>query len=197
MPSVLGLLEAREKGVREENARLREEAERVRAVLGEAERALERLVDARATLAEPPSAVAEPQRGSVEGSPVPHRSDGMAASVLAPDCQRIVSVPESVGGLCRGGRGLCTALAVPAGSDAPGRRPTRWPLARGRPIRAPRMVERTLSRLMRSRRLVRDYETLPAMYEATALWSMTVLMNAIPRDPASRTGESNRILWPT
>ncbi|MGP3974362.1 hypothetical protein ACTWQF_10145 [Streptomyces sp. 8N114] len=35
MPSVLGLLEAREKKVREEVARLREEAERVRAALGE------------------------------------------------------------------------------------------------------------------------------------------------------------------
>jgi transposase len=31
------------------------------------------------------------------------------------------------------------------------------------------MVERTLSWLMRSRRLVRDYETLPAMHEAMVL----------------------------
>ncbi|MFJ3308495.1 hypothetical protein ACIPSA_36720 [Streptomyces sp. NPDC086549] len=52
MPSVLGLLEAREKRVREEIAGLREEAERVQAALGAAERALERLVDARATVAE-------------------------------------------------------------------------------------------------------------------------------------------------
>jgi hypothetical protein len=37
VPSVLGLLEAREKRVREEIARLREEAERVQAVLGAAE----------------------------------------------------------------------------------------------------------------------------------------------------------------
>ncbi|MER7666370.1 hypothetical protein [Streptomyces sp. NPDC096193] len=37
MPSVLGLLEAREKKVREEVARLREEAEQVHAALGEAE----------------------------------------------------------------------------------------------------------------------------------------------------------------
>lgn len=102
MASVLGLLEAREKRVREEIARLREEAERVQAALGEAERVLQRLVDARATvaevLAEPPSAVAEPQRGSVVGSVVPHRTDSMTASALAPDYQRIVSVLESEAG---------------------------------------------------------------------------------------------------
>ncbi|MFH8477188.1 IS5 family transposase [Streptomyces sp. NPDC018000] len=39
------------------------------------------------------------------------------------------------------------------------------------------VVERTLSRLMRPRRLVRDAETLPAMHEAMVLWSMTMLMN--------------------
>jgi len=102
MPSVLGLLEAREKKVREEVARLQGEAERVQAALGEAERALQRLVDARAmvaeVLAEPPSVVEEPQRGSVAGSVVPHRTDGMAVSVLAPDYQRIVSVLESEAG---------------------------------------------------------------------------------------------------
>ncbi|MFJ2722696.1 IS5 family transposase [Streptomyces sp. NPDC087437] len=42
------------------------------------------------------------------------------------------------------------------------------------------VVERTLdptSWLMRSRRLVRDVETLPAMHEAMVLWSMTMLMS--------------------
>lgn len=39
------------------------------------------------------------------------------------------------------------------------------------------VVERTLSWLMRSRRLVCDYETLPAMHEAMVLWSMTMLMS--------------------
>ncbi|MFD8542042.1 transposase [Streptomyces rubrogriseus] len=39
------------------------------------------------------------------------------------------------------------------------------------------VVERTLSWLMRSRRLVRDMETLPAMHEAMVLWSMTMLMS--------------------
>ncbi|MGW0501058.1 transposase [Streptomyces sp. NPDC003007] len=39
------------------------------------------------------------------------------------------------------------------------------------------VVERTLSWLMRSRRLVRDYERLPAMHAAMVLWSMTMLMS--------------------
>ncbi|WP_393099855.1 transposase [Streptomyces sp. LN325] len=39
------------------------------------------------------------------------------------------------------------------------------------------VVERTLSWLMRSRRLVCDYETLPVMHEAMVLWSMTMLMS--------------------
>ncbi|MFF4801115.1 transposase [Streptomyces sp. NPDC001351] len=58
------------------------------------------------------------------------------------------------------------------------------------------VVERTLSWLMRSRRLVRDYETLPAMHEAMVLWSMTMLMSGrlagrrpgAFRRPASRAG---------
>jgi hypothetical protein len=47
---------------------------------------------------------------------------------------------------------------------------------------------------MRSRRLVRDYETLPAIHEAMVLWSVTMLMTGrlagrrrnafIPRQPA-------------
>ncbi|MFB7259901.1 hypothetical protein [Streptomyces nojiriensis] len=38
-------------------------------------------------------------------------------------------------------------------------------------------MERTLSWLMRSRRLVRDYETLSAVHEQMVLWSMTILMS--------------------
>ncbi|GAA5060806.1 hypothetical protein GCM10023336_37680 [Streptomyces similanensis] len=45
MPSVIGLLEARRKGIREEVARLR-------AALDEAERALQRLVDTRVMVTE-------------------------------------------------------------------------------------------------------------------------------------------------
>ncbi|WP_229867470.1 IS5 family transposase [Streptomyces gelaticus] len=39
------------------------------------------------------------------------------------------------------------------------------------------VVERTLSRLMRSRRLARGYETLPATSKSMILWSMTMLMS--------------------
>ncbi|MGW6464645.1 transposase [Streptomyces rubiginosohelvolus] len=39
------------------------------------------------------------------------------------------------------------------------------------------VVEGTLSWLMRSRRLARDYETLPATSESIILWSMTMLMS--------------------
>ncbi|MCX4579782.1 hypothetical protein OHB41_42705 [Streptomyces sp. NBC_01571] len=119
MPSVLGLLEAREKRVREEIARLREETERVQAALGDAERALQRLVDARVTvaevLAEPSSKVAESARSAVAGSPVPRRAEGMAVAVLAPDYQRILSVLESEAG--REGM-RCQQLAAALGLEA-------------------------------------------------------------------------------
>ena len=52
---MLGLLEAREKKVREEVARLREEAERVRAALDAAESTLARPSEARETVAEVPT----------------------------------------------------------------------------------------------------------------------------------------------
>ncbi|MET9915399.1 IS5 family transposase [Streptomyces sp. NPDC006476] len=56
------------------------------------------------------------------------------------------------------------------------------------------VVERTLSWLMRSRRLVRDYETLPAMHEAMVLWSMTMLMSGrlAGRRPAGFRGPTPR-----
>ncbi|MFI5888469.1 hypothetical protein [Streptomyces sp. NPDC051554] len=118
MASVLGLLEAREKMVREEITRLREEAERVQAALGVAERELQRLVDARVTVTEvlagPPSVVAEPTGSAVAGSTVPRRETGMAATALAPDYQRILSVLES-----GAGEGMrCQQLAVALGLEA-------------------------------------------------------------------------------
>ncbi|MDO0930247.1 hypothetical protein QQY66_28020 [Streptomyces sp. DG2A-72] len=119
MASVLGLLEAREKRVREEITRLREKAERVQAALGEAERELQRLVDARVTVTEvlagPSSAVTEPTEGAVAGSTVPRRETGMAATTLAPDYQRILSVLESEAG--REGM-RCQQLAVALGLEA-------------------------------------------------------------------------------
>ncbi|MFJ5779847.1 hypothetical protein [Streptomyces sp. NPDC093094] len=97
MPSVLGLLEAREKKVREEVTRLR-----VQAALGEAERALQRLADARVAvaevLAEPPRAVVEPVGSAVAGAVVPRRAGGMTASALPADYQRIMAVLESAAG---------------------------------------------------------------------------------------------------
>ncbi|GGX46594.1 hypothetical protein [Streptomyces chryseus] len=144
MPSVLGLLEAREKKIREEVARLREEAERVEAALGDAERALQRLVDARATVAEvlagPPSTVVEPTRSAVAGSLVPHRAEGMTASALAPDYQRIVSVLESEAG--REGM-RCQQLAVALGLQAV---PAK---VEGLRSRAKRLVERGWARQVR------------------------------------------------
>lgn len=102
VPSVLGLLEAREKQAREEITRLREEAERVQAALGEAETVLQRLVDARVTVVEvlagPPPAVVEPERGAMPGSVVPRRAEGVTASVLPADYQQIMSVLESDAG---------------------------------------------------------------------------------------------------
>ncbi|MFF4503721.1 hypothetical protein [Streptomyces sp. NPDC001401] len=119
MASVLGLLEAREKRFREEIARLQEEAQRVQAVLGEAERELQRLADARVTVTEvpagPPSMVTEPTGSAVTGSTVPRRETGMAATALAPDYQRILSVLESEAG--REGM-RCRQLAVALGLEA-------------------------------------------------------------------------------
>lgn len=50
-------------------------------------------------------------------------------------------------------------------------------------------VERTFAWLFRSRRLVRDYETLPAVHERMVLWSMTILMS---RRMARRRGCTGR-----
>lgn len=88
MPSVLGLLEPREKKVREEVAQLREEVERVQAALAVAEDALERLAGARGTvaevLAEAPAGDAGSARGVMAGSVVPHRAaGGMRAKQIA------------------------------------------------------------------------------------------------------------------
>ncbi|MFE0380827.1 hypothetical protein ACFW1M_35870 [Streptomyces inhibens] len=46
-------------------------------------------------LAELPFVVAESAPGAVAGSPVPWRAEGMGASVLAPEYQRIVSALEA------------------------------------------------------------------------------------------------------
>lgn len=107
MPSVLGMLEAREKKVREEVARLREEADRVQAALVAAEGALVKLVGARETVAEvllgeQAGQGGELTRSAVAGSTVPHRGENAVAQVLAPEylqILRVLAAPEAAGGM--------------------------------------------------------------------------------------------------
>jgi len=107
VPSVLGMLEAREKKVREEVARLREEADRVQAALVAAEGALVKLVGARETVAEvllgeQAGQGGELTRSAVAGSTVPHRGENAVAQVLAPEYQqilRVLAAPEAAGGM--------------------------------------------------------------------------------------------------
>ncbi|MFE9926157.1 hypothetical protein ACFYQA_32695 [Streptomyces sp. NPDC005774] len=94
---MIGLLEAREKKVREEVARLRAEAERVQAALDAAEHSLNRLADARAMVAEVLAAeqtapAAGPPKRVVPGRIVPPWSPGIDAGVLAVEYQRILSI---------------------------------------------------------------------------------------------------------
>ncbi|MFD4950435.1 hypothetical protein [Streptomyces sp. NPDC058451] len=100
MPSVMGLLEERERAARQR-------VEVLQAELREAEAVWERFVIARETvgevLAEPrgcedvaPVVVAGERpvqvRQAVPGSVVPHWEEGLAPVVLAPDYQRIMDV---------------------------------------------------------------------------------------------------------
>jgi DNA-directed RNA polymerase subunit H (RpoH/RPB5) len=99
MPSVMGLLEERERAVRQQ-------VEALQAELREAEAVLERVVIARETvgqvLAEPrcgqavPLVVTDgppvPVAGAVPGSVVPVWRDGLDAGVLAPDYRRIMNI---------------------------------------------------------------------------------------------------------
>ncbi|MFE2727299.1 hypothetical protein, partial [Kitasatospora sp. NPDC059327] len=99
MPSVMGLLEERERAARQR-------VEALQAELREAESVWERFVIARETVAEvlgqpcgseevPPAGVADErlvQAAAVPGSMVPHWRNGLAPTVLAPDYQRIMDV---------------------------------------------------------------------------------------------------------
>ncbi|WP_274919523.1 hypothetical protein [Streptomyces sp. WZ-12] len=130
MPSVLGLLEAREKKVREEVARLREEAERVQTALDAAQAALDRLSAARETVAEVMTELPADQDGvvrdAVPRSVVPNRSEGVGAEVLAPEYRQILSVlaaPDTADGL------RVKPIAVRLGRET--RRPASKGCARG------------------------------------------------------------------
>ncbi len=114
MPSVMGMLEARESVARVRVEELRAEADRVRAELAEAEAVLERRVVALVELAEALAAGAVPQepvrpapvpvevKEPVAGSVVPEWREGVTAQVLAPEYRRLLAVLEANSG----GQGL-------------------------------------------------------------------------------------------
>ncbi|MFG1812109.1 hypothetical protein [Streptomyces sp. NPDC049040] len=119
MPSVMGLLEERERAARQQ-------VEALQADLREAEAVVERFVIARETvgqvLAEPhrdretPNAVAEAwpvaAAGAVPGSVVPTWRDGLDVSVLAPDYRRIMEALGGSGGEAMDCRQLAAALGL-------------------------------------------------------------------------------------
>ncbi len=122
MPSVIGLLEERERDAGHRVETLRQEADRVLAELRDAERCWERFVTAREAVVEvlagcngPADAgeVAVPDientaptpmpavsvgGGAVPGSQVPTWSVGTAVSVLSPEYQRVVAVLAAADG---------------------------------------------------------------------------------------------------
>ncbi|WP_331730135.1 hypothetical protein OHV05_35660 (plasmid) [Kitasatospora sp. NBC_00070] len=120
MPSVMGLLEERERAARQR-------VEVLQAELREAEATWERFVIARQTVAEvladppageevPPAGVAgeRPARvaGAVPGSVVPVWREGLAPDSLAPDYQRLVAVLADRGGEAMDCRQLAAALGL-------------------------------------------------------------------------------------
>ncbi|MET7520405.1 hypothetical protein ABZS88_45175 [Streptomyces sp. NPDC005480] len=106
MPSVIGLLEERERAAAERVEVLRTEADRALAALREAELDWERFVVSRETVVEVlagPDGVAEADTlasgdpepspsGAVPGSVVPEWCEGLVVSVLSPEYQRIMTV---------------------------------------------------------------------------------------------------------
>ncbi|CAM5515485.1 hypothetical protein STENM223S_03185 [Streptomyces tendae] len=124
MPSVMGLLEERERVARQR-------VDALQAELREAEAVWERFVIARETVGE---VLAEPRGGqdvvpvvvagerpvqvrqAVPGSMVPHWEEGLAPAVLAPDYQRIMAVLADGNGM-RGETMDCRQLAVGLGLE--------------------------------------------------------------------------------
>lgn len=119
MPSVMGLLEERERAARQR-------VEVLQAELREAEAVWERFVIARETVSEvlaepgrgrdaPPAVSTDEQpvqaRAAVPGSLVPHWQEGLAPSVLAPDYRRIMDV------LADGNTMDCRQLAAALGLE--------------------------------------------------------------------------------
>jgi hypothetical protein len=120
MPSVMGLLEERERAARQR-------VDALQAELREAEAVWERFVIARETVGE---VLAEPRGGgdvvaderpvqvrhAVPGSVVPHWEEGLAPAVLAPDYQRIMDVLAGGNGM-RGEAMDCRQLAAGLGLE--------------------------------------------------------------------------------
>jgi len=120
MPSVVGLLEERERAAWQR-------VEALQAELEEAEAAWERFVIARQTVAE---VLAEPPVGekvplaevtghgrarvakAVPGSVVPAWREGLALDLLAPHCQRLVEILADRGGEAMDCRQLAAALGL-------------------------------------------------------------------------------------
>ncbi|MFD5423877.1 hypothetical protein ACFWJT_38425 [Streptomyces sp. NPDC127069] len=122
MVSVLGLLEAKETEAREVIERLREEADRVLAELGEAEGRLERLVIAREMVGEVLNGPAVPAReAAVEDAVpagvmvVPRRREGLSPRVLPEEYQRVMAVLDAGAG---GGGVRARDLTVALGREA-------------------------------------------------------------------------------
>lgn len=119
MPSVMGLLEERERAARQR-------VEVLQAELREAEAAWERFVIARETvgqvLAEPrdsertpmaaPDQRPRPVAGAVPGSVVPVRTAGLDTAALAPDYRRMTAVLAERGGEAMDCRQLAVALGL-------------------------------------------------------------------------------------
>ncbi|GAA2425345.1 hypothetical protein [Streptomyces glaucus] len=108
MPSVIGLLEKRERAAAQRVEVLRVEADRVLAALRDAELDWERFVVSRETVVEVlagpdgagkadestpgnPEPSPSPSPGTVPGSVVPAWSEGLTVSVLSPEYQRIMA----------------------------------------------------------------------------------------------------------
>ncbi|MEU0634194.1 hypothetical protein [Streptomyces sp. NPDC005989] len=124
MPSVMGLLEERERAARQR-------VEALQAELREAEAVWERFVIARETVGEvlaeprggedvPPAVVAGGRpvqvTAAVPGSVVPRWQEGLAPTVLAPDYQRIMDVLAGGSGT-RGEAMDCRQLAAAVGLE--------------------------------------------------------------------------------
>ncbi|MFF2750692.1 hypothetical protein ACFVVA_34805 [Kitasatospora sp. NPDC058048] len=103
--------------------------------------------------------------------PAPLSALAAASELIAPTLADAPTTP-SPAGWAKQQPGLALEI-VKRGDDASGFvvQPRRW------------VVDRTLSWLTGSRRLVRGYESLSAVHEQMVLWSMTMLMS---RRPARR-----------